>query len=80
MRFGAELGLDTASFNACVDNDLALARVKAENQLAEQRGVVKTPTLIVNGKKIEGVPSWELMRQTIEQALVLAPLVNGRGL
>jgi protein-disulfide isomerase len=79
-RFGAELGLDTASFNACVDDDLAVARIRAEAQAADQRGVRKTPTLIVNGQMIEGVPTWEQLRRAVEQSLVLAPSVTGPGL
>jgi protein-disulfide isomerase len=79
-RFGAELGLDRASFDACVDGDLAVARIRAEAKAAEQRGVTKTPTLFVNGQKIEGVPTWELLRHTIDQSLVLVPNPSGPGL
>jgi protein-disulfide isomerase len=79
-RFGAELGLDRASFDACVDDGLAVARIRAEAQAADQRGVTKTPTLFVNGQKIEGVPTWELLRHTIEQSLVIVPSTSGPGL
>ena len=79
-RFGADLGLDKASFDACVDGDQAVARIRAEAQAADQRGVTRTPTLFVNGQKIEGVPTWESLRQTIEQALVVVPNLSGPGL
>lgn len=76
-RFGAELGLDTASFEGCVENDLAVARVRAETQTGERKGVKSTPTIFVNGEKLEGVPSWETLRRTIEQSAALVP-VPGR--
>jgi protein-disulfide isomerase len=78
-RFGAELGLDTASFEGCVDNDLAVARVRAETQAGERKGVKSTPTIFVNGEKLEGVPNWETLRRTIEQSAALVPVPGRTG-
>lgn len=72
-RYGAELGLDTASFNACVDGDLAVARVQAETKDGERKGVRSTPTIFVNGQKIEGAPSWESLQRVIAMAAALVP-------
>lgn len=58
-RYGADLGLDQASFNSCVDKSLAAARVQAETEAGRQKGVARTPTLFVNGRKIEGIPVFE---------------------
>jgi protein-disulfide isomerase len=33
--------------------------VKAEIEEGRQKGVTRTPTLFVNGRKIKGVPSYE---------------------
>lgn len=77
-RFGAGLGLDQASFDRCVDGDLAVARVGAEGRAGQQKGVQRTPTLFVNGRKIEGVPTWEMLRQAIDGAAALVP-VPGRS-
>ena len=79
-RYGAELGLEAASFYGCVDNNLAVARILSEGQIAKQKGVQKTPTLFVNGRKIEGVPTWEMMQQAISSATVMVPVPSGRGL
>jgi len=79
-RYGAELGLETASFNGCVDNNLAVARILSEGKVAREKGVQKTPTLIVNGQKIEGVPTWEMLRQVIDGAAAIVPVPSGRGL
>jgi len=71
-QFGADLGLDSASFSACVDGDLMVARVRAETQAGERKGVKSTPTLFVNGHKIEGAPAWvDLERLIGEVALAL---------
>ena len=67
-RYGAQLGLDTASFDRCVDSGQTIARVQAETALGEQKGVHSTPTLFVNGQKIEGVPTWESLQRLIDQA------------
>jgi protein-disulfide isomerase len=78
-RFGAELGLDKASFDGCVDGNLAVARIGAERQVGKERGVQKTPTLLVNGRKIEGVPTWEGLRHVIDSSMALVPVPSSHG-
>ncbi len=78
-RFGAELGLDKASFDGCVDGNLAVARIGAERQIGKERGIQKTPTLLVNGRKIEGVPTWEGLRQVIDSSMALVPVPSSNG-
>ena len=65
--WGADLGLDTASFNACVDDDRAVARVRAETEEGRQKGVQRTPTVFINGQKIEGVPAWQDFQQLLDR-------------
>ncbi len=67
-RFAARLGLDTARFNACLDTDRYATTVQAETAAGRQKGVRATPTLFVNGQKIEGVPLFEELRQVIGAA------------
>ena len=71
--FAADLRLDSQAFNSCVDSGAAAARVKAETEEGRQKGVSRTPTLFVNGRKLEGVPSYEELLRTIQTALVPAP-------
>jgi protein-disulfide isomerase len=64
-RFAAELGLDQAQFNACLDGDRHVGQVRAETEAGRQQGVRATPTLFVNGEKLEGVPSFERLERLI---------------
>jgi protein-disulfide isomerase len=57
-----------------VDDGLAVARVRAETAAGERKGVRSTPTLFVNGQKLEGVPSWETLLRVIEQSAALVPV------
>ena len=72
-RYGAELGLDQASFNACVDDGLMAARVQADTEAGRQKGVTRTPTLFVNGRKLEGVPRFEELLHAVGTALLPVP-------
>ena len=75
-RYGADLGLDQAAFNTCVDTGLTAARVKAETEEGRRKGVTRTPTLFINGRKIEGVPSYEDLLQSIQTTLLPVPPVG----
>lgn len=46
-------GLDAAKFATCLDTDATAARVEAEKKQVEAAGVNSTPSIFVNGKKIE---------------------------
>ncbi len=65
-QFAADLGLDQPAFNACLDSDRYAAQVKAETEAGRQQGVRVTPTLFVNGQKLEGVPVLQQLSQLIE--------------
>lgn len=67
-RFAAAIGLDQGAFNACLDDGRYSARVRAETEAGRQKGVRATPTLFVQGQKIEGVPSFEQLRQMVDSA------------
>lgn len=74
-RHAADLGLDLTTFDSCMNNGLAAPRVHAETEAGRQKGVMRTPTLFVNGRKIEGVPSYEDLLQAIQTALPPVPSV-----
>lgn len=67
-RFGADLKLDAASFNACVDSDSMVGRVQAATEAGRQKGVRAVPTLFVGQQKIEGLASIEQLRQLVQAA------------
>lgn len=46
------LGL-APSFDQCVDGGRYAARIRAESEVAAARGVISTPTVFVNGERVE---------------------------
>jgi protein-disulfide isomerase len=65
----AELvGLDRAAFVAEMEDPAHLAAVNAELEEGRQLGVNSTPSLIVNGEIMRGVPTWEALSEQIEAA------------
>jgi protein-disulfide isomerase len=67
-QFAADLKLDSQQFNGCVDGNQHQADVQADLAAGKQQGINVTPTLFVNGQKIEGVPSYSQLSQVIQQA------------
>lgn len=57
-RLAADLGLDRATFGACLDGHAQLQRVLAERAAAERIGVNATPTIFVQGRRVSGVPDY----------------------
>jgi protein-disulfide isomerase len=56
-EIGAANGVDAAKFDACLKDQAAIDAVTARAQrAAEQDGVNSTPTLFINGKRIENTP------------------------
>ena len=68
-RFAADLDLDTASFNSCLDSDRYAQKVKDDIAEGERMGVQAFPTFFINGTKIEGVMPLATYRSIIEEAL-----------
>lgn len=67
-KMGADLGLG-AGFAACVDSGRYAQTVRDATQEGSARGVKATPTLFVDGKKIEGAASFEQLKAIIDAAL-----------
>nr|MEA2799717.1 hypothetical protein [Phenylobacterium sp.] len=57
QEIGAANGVDAAKFDACLKDQAAIDAVTARAQrAAEHDGVNSTPTLFINGKRIENTP------------------------
>jgi protein-disulfide isomerase len=57
QRIAAGNGVDETHFNACLQDQAAIEAVNARNtRAAEQDGVDSTPTVFVNGKKLDNLP------------------------
>ena len=65
---GTDLGLGP-TFGACVDSGKYTQAVRDELNVGQGRGVDRTPTFFVNGKKYEGAFSFEQMKSIIDPLL-----------
>lgn len=51
-KYAAALGLDTATFNKCIDNDETASVIQADIAEAERLGIRGTPTFLINGRQL----------------------------
>jgi protein-disulfide isomerase len=65
-QYAGQLGLDSSSFNVCVDRDAHLQEVYQDNSLGRSKGVNATPTFFINGEKVEGAVPYSRMKATID--------------
>jgi len=65
-QFAADLGLDTAAFNECLDSGKYTDFVQSLTQMARQIGVQSTPTFVINGVPVLGAQPFEAFQQVIE--------------
>lgn len=68
-RFGAELGLG-GDFASCVDSGRYAQAVRDETKVGQGRGVNATPTLFINGQKIEGAAPIDQLKAVIDPLLI----------
>ena len=64
---GAKAGLDTATFDQCVDDGTHAAAAKQAQADAQAKGVDSTPTVFINDAEV--LYTWEAMQAAIEKAL-----------
>ncbi|HEX8024747.1 MAG TPA: thioredoxin domain-containing protein [Candidatus Limnocylindrales bacterium] len=62
-----EAGVDLASWNSCIGRSDVAQAVKSATAAARQAGVQYTPTLVLNGHTMVGVPSYTDLRALIDQ-------------
>lgn len=67
--FADELGLDTGTFNACLDQGKYAAIVQEVSASAEALGVRSTPSFLVNGREMMGAQPFAAFEQVIQQAM-----------
>jgi len=64
-----ELALNSTQFSLCLNNTAVADEVMADRDEAIGYGVMATPTLFINGIKITGVPSDEILKGVIDWEL-----------
>jgi protein-disulfide isomerase len=68
-QHAAELKLDTAKFNACVDSRKFQKDVDADLDAAQLLGVSGTPHFFINGRALSGAQPLESFKQIIDEEL-----------
>jgi protein-disulfide isomerase len=68
-RYAADLGLDAAAFDACLDSSKYGERVRNGVAQGSQLGINSTPTVFVNGRRLSGAQPYETFVAVIDEEL-----------
>jgi protein-disulfide isomerase len=68
-KHAADLSLDSATFNACLDSGKYGSRVTAGISQGTRLGVNSTPTLYINGRMLSGAHPYETIAAIIDEEL-----------
>jgi protein-disulfide isomerase len=68
-KYAADLGLDTAKFDACLDSGVMAEEVQKDFAEGNSYGVRGTPAFFVNGIKLRGAQSFTAFQELIEEEL-----------
>lgn len=68
-QHAADLGLDAAKFNACVDAHRYRAQVDADMKDGEEVGVNGTPAFFINGRFLSGAQPFDAFKRIIDEEL-----------
>jgi protein-disulfide isomerase len=77
VTLAAEAGLDYTAFERCMGTDAARARLAADVEEANQLGLRATPTIFVNGKRLDNLNSFLMAVNSESARLGLPPLSEG---
>jgi protein-disulfide isomerase len=69
IKYADTLGLDMQRFESCMSEEKHKGTVEQDAAKAEADGVSATPTLFINGIKVEGAQPFSILKQLIEKAL-----------
>ena len=77
--YAAQLGLDTAKFNDCLDSGVMASALQADNQVArkaiQDAGLTSfpgVPAFFINGNYLAGAQPYDVFKQAIDAALAAA--------
>jgi protein-disulfide isomerase len=66
-RIAGAAGVDVTAWNACLARDDVRPPIDAQTKAAVAAGISSTPTLMVNGQKLVGVPKYDDLANLIRQ-------------
>ncbi len=67
--YAADLGLDSARFDRCLDSGQDAAKVNQSLQEGRQLGFPGTPSFLINGQKLVGPPSYDTLKNLVDTLL-----------
>jgi len=70
--YASDLGLDTATFDDCLDTGKHTAEVQKDSQDAQSYGVGGTPSFFINGQSLVGAQPFSAFQAVIDAALAEA--------
>lgn len=68
-QYAADLGLDTAEFNECLDSGKHAAEISKDMQDGQAAGIRGTPGFVINGRVISGAQPYANFKAAIDAAL-----------
>jgi len=68
-QHAADLGLDAAKFNACVDSHKYKDQVEADMRDGEDLGINGTPAFFINGRMLSGAQPYDAFKQIIDEEI-----------
>jgi protein-disulfide isomerase len=68
-KYAADLRLNAAAFNSCLDSGRHAARVQAGLQEATGLGLSSTPSIFINGRLLAGAHPFETFKAVIDEEL-----------
>jgi protein-disulfide isomerase len=72
-KYAADLRLETAAFDRCLDSGTHAARVQAGLREATQLGLSSTPSIFINGRLVMGAQPFEAFQTVIDDELQRQP-------
>lgn len=69
VEYAEEVGADAGAFESCLRSDRYAREVTESMQLGLSLGVEATPTLIVNGRRLVGIPSFSELEEMVQAEL-----------
>jgi protein-disulfide isomerase len=76
VRMAGEVGADTDTFAACLDDQKYMDEVVADYRDAQRIGIRGTPAFFINGRPISGAQGYQVFADIIEQELEAASAVD----